>query len=118
MSSPTHQTVLALLAELEARAHKAGDKSVVKGVAKRLKAAGATEALTAEIGALSAKEQKKAAKAAKAAAVALKSVLKTKDKAKVKDTAKAKKAAKTEAKSGKAAAPKIKTLAAAPTLNA
>jgi hypothetical protein len=58
MSDSANAFGLALLATLEARAKKKGQKSVVKGVVRRLKAAGASDQLIGEVAAVGAKKVK------------------------------------------------------------
>jgi hypothetical protein len=52
MTKSLDPTVLALLATLEERAKKGGEKSIIKGVLGRLASAGANDELIAEISAL------------------------------------------------------------------
>jgi len=60
MSDSANAFGLALLATLEAKAKKNGEKSVVKGVLRRLKAAGASDQLIGEVAALCGKKAKPA----------------------------------------------------------
>jgi hypothetical protein len=80
--------MLALLATLERRAKKAGEKSVVKGVVARLAAAGADRELIAKISTVGSKRLAVAKRAA-GAKRAGRSIIKAKTKAKA-ATAKAK----------------------------